>query len=160
MGKRKGGQGGNGRRMYKTRVGKKGFAPILRPHDHGVAHRDIGKQWLKLWLLSTLLLLKKYYTDFLASQPPFRASGQQLRHNLRGKLRHNCSPSTQYHAVNSGTNQKGKFCGTPRSSGRLDKMSTWVPALLGPMHLGRTINLYTWRNDILIRADISAHDKY
>jgi len=42
MGKRKGGQGGNGRQMYTTRVGKQGFAPIVRPHDHGVAHSDIG----------------------------------------------------------------------------------------------------------------------
>jgi hypothetical protein len=69
--------------------GKQGFAPIVRPGDHGVAaHSDIGKQWLKLRLLLVtlllLLLLKKYSKDFLASRPPFRATGRQLRHNLRG----------------------------------------------------------------------------
>jgi len=41
----------------------------------------------KTMIFSTLLLLpllKKYCTDFLASQPPFRATGRQLRHDSRG----------------------------------------------------------------------------
>lgn len=81
------GQGGNGRWIYRTRVGKQGFAPIVRPRDHGMAHSDTGKQWLKLLFLLTLLLLlilKAYSTDFLASRPPFRATGRQLRHNVHG----------------------------------------------------------------------------
>ena len=48
MWKRSGVQGGNGRWMYTSRVGKQGFAPIVRPCDHGLADSDIGKQWLKL----------------------------------------------------------------------------------------------------------------
>jgi hypothetical protein len=81
------GQGGKERWMCRTRVGEQEFAPIFRPSDHGMAHSDIGKQWLKLLFLLTLLLLlflKMYSTDFLASRPPFRATSRLLRHNVHG----------------------------------------------------------------------------
>jgi hypothetical protein len=94
-----------------TRVGTQGFAPIVWSQDYSAAHSDIGKQWLKLWILLILLssiLLKKYSTDFLASRAPFRATGRQLRESAR-MLRHNCPPTTRYHALILARTKRGYF---------------------------------------------------
>lgn len=90
--------------------------------------------------LLLLLFLTKYSTEFLAIRPPFRAAERQIRHNLRGRYVTTAHLRTQYHAV--------KFWHEPKAD-----------ALRNTKEF-QTTNLYTRRNDILIRADIASRHKH